>query len=159
VPSNDITANDCFLLLGGIITAVDPNMMFDIDGARHKNKDKLEEWCQFKLLHDMKLGEERTQQHSRFSFELICFSVTSELRTDKKFNRHYELAEIYRPYLEQIDYPIKNSCLRLNEVKISYLDLRTSTFTAKAIATGGVPPLQTVCAVMQADAHIITNKG
>lgn len=157
--SSDITALDAYVTVGKIIQAVDPNMLLDLDGVRHKDRDSLEEWLQFNMLFDNKYAESIRQQHSTFSFQLMCFSLASESRTDKSFVRHMELANIYRPYLEQRDYMINNACLRLKEVKIAYLDLRTSTFTAKGISTGGVPPLQVVCAVLQVDATLIQYKG
>lgn len=157
--NSDVTALDAYVTVGKIIQAVLPDMVMDKDAARHKDKDKIEEWIQFKLLYDAKNPEAITQQYSKFSFELICFSQTSEFRVDKSFIRHMELGNIYRPFLEQRNYMINNACLRLKEVKIAYLDLRTSTFTAKGISTGGVPPLQVVCAVLQVDATLIQNKG
>lgn len=157
--NSDITALDAYVTVGKIIQAVDPTMLMDLDATRHKDRDKTEEWIQFKLLFDYKHPESIRQQYSSFSFELVCFSQTSENRNDKSFVRHMELANIYRPFLEQRDYMINNACLRLKEVKIAYLDLRTSTFTAKGISTGGVPPLQVVCAVLQVDATLIQYKG
>ena len=138
------------------ITSVDSQMLCIIKGLETPTINDAEEWLQFEMLASMPNSSRKENFYEDFSFQLICYTRQANLRQDKKFGRHYELAKIYKPYLHLVNYQIKNACIRFKEAKISYLDLRTATFTAKAISTGGTPPLDTLCAVILSESYIDT---
>lgn len=139
----------------GLVTPV-PKML--IKGLEAPSLEGMDEWLAYEMLLADPHVARRIQHEETYHFQLTCFTVDSVRRSDGKIGRQYELASIYRPLLHQQDYMLKNTCIRFKECKISFLDLRTATFTAQAIATGGVPPLQTQSAVLLLEATIITNK-
>lgn len=138
------------------LVAPTPKML--IKGLELPSLEGMDEWLAFEmLLADPQIAR-RIQLEEVYSFQLTCFTVDASRRSDGKVGRQYELGSIYRALLHQQDYMLKNTCIRFRECSIAFLDLRTATFTAQAIATGGVPPLQTQSAVLRVEAYIITNK-
>jgi hypothetical protein len=152
------TDSEIFLKMASIIKAVIPNMTLVLKGMEQPSIETVEEWLQFEMLASRPHVARRVNFYQHYSFQLIAFSLQSNLRSDKKANRHYELADAYKPHLHLVNYQIKSSCILFEEAKISYLDLRTATFTAKSISTGGTPSLDTLCAVILVDAKIDTPK-
>ena len=139
----------------GLVTPA-PKLL--IKGLETPSLEGVEEWLAYEMLLVDAMEARRVQHEETYYFQLTCFTVDSARRADGKIGRHYELASIYKPLLHQQDYTIENTCIRFKECRISFLDLRTATFTAQAIATGGVPPLQTQSAVLLIEATIITKK-
>lgn len=129
-----------------------------IKGIELPTLEGCDEWLAYEMLLADPHVARRVQHEETYYFQLTCFTVDSSRRADGKVGRQYELASIYKPLLHQQDYTLKNTCIRFKECKMTFLDLRTATFTAQAIATGGVPPLQTQSAVLLIEACIITNK-
>ena len=152
---------DVYLYVGSVIQnagliAPAPKML--IKGLEAPSLEGCDEWLAYEMLLADPMAARRIQHEETYYFQLTCFTVDSERRKDSKVGRQYELASIYKPLLHQCDYMLKNTCIRFRECKMAFLDLRTSTFTAQAISTGGVPPLQAQSAVLLIEASIITNK-
>lgn len=139
----------------GLVTPA-PKLL--IKGLEAPSLEGVDEWLAYEMLLADPMVARRIQHEETYHFQLTCFTVDSERRSDGKIGRHYELASIYKPLLHQQDYTIENTCIRFKECRMAFLDLRTATFTAQAIATGGVPPLQTQSAVLLIEASIITMK-
>ncbi len=150
-----------YLFVGNLIKnsgLVTPTPKFLMKGLELPKLEGVEEWLSFELLLEDYTAARRVQHEEKIFFQLICFTVDAVKRSDLKLGRQYELAKIYKPLLHQRNYMIENTCIQFKECKITFLDLRTSTFTAQAIATGGTPPLQTQSAVLLIEASIITPK-
>lgn len=139
----------------GVRTPV-PKMI--LKGIEIPSLEGVDEWIAFELLLQNPYAARRIQREESIHFQLTCFTVDSDRRADKKIGVQYDLANLYKPVLHQRDYMLKNTCIRFKECKMTFLDLRTSTFTAKAISTGGTPPLQTQSAVILSEACIITKR-
>ncbi len=137
---------------------VDPVPQLILKGLELPSIEKADEWLAFEMLLSDTHAARVIQHEETLYFQLTCFTRDAVLRADKLLGRQYALAKIYKPLLHQRDYMLKNTCIRFKECKMTFLDLRTSTFTAQAIATGGTPPLQTQSAVLLIEACIITKK-
>lgn len=152
---------EMYMFIGQLIQQsglVDPVPKMLIKGLELPSLEGVDEWLAYEMLLADPQVARRIQHEETYHFQLTCFTVDSVRRADKKIGRQYELASIYKPLLHQRDYMLKNACIRFKECKMTFLDLRTSTFTAQAIATGGTPPLQTQSGVLLIEASIITNK-
>jgi hypothetical protein len=152
---------DIYLFVAKLIqtaSVVAPAPKLLIKGLELPSLEGMDEWLAYEMLLADPHVARRVQLEETYHFQLTCFTVDATRRSDGKVGRQYELASIYRPLLHQQDYMLKNTCIRFKECKITFLDLRTATFTAQAIATGGVPPLQTQSAVLLIEATIITQK-
>ena len=139
----------------GLLT---PKPKLQVKGIAAPSLEGVDEWLSFQLLLENPHAAQRIQHNETYSFQLTCFTVDAERRADKKVGREFFLSNLYKPMLHQQDYMLENTCIRFKEARIAFLDLRTSTFTARAISTGGTPPLQTQSAVILAEACIITHK-
>ncbi len=152
---------DVYMGILSIVQAVDPTLPIIIKGVDMPALDKVDEFLQFDYLGDMSLPSRVTQINDFHPFQVTCFSRSAFMKQEggaTKFAAHVEMADRYKNILHQRNYPIKNSCIRLGECRISFLDLRTSTFTAKNISTGTTPLLNCQSAVLLVDGRIITNK-
>jgi hypothetical protein len=155
------TIFDIYLGIGKIIQDFDDTIPMVVKGMDTPGLDQVEDWLQFDVLGEFPRASRVAQINEVIPFQLTCFTKAAYSRKESgptSFTRHVELASIYKPLLHQQDFIIKNACIRLEECRISFLDLRTSTFTAKAISTGTTPLLQTQSAVILVDARLITNK-
>jgi hypothetical protein len=135
-----------------------PKLLMQVKGARLIPTEGLDEYLAFELLLQDPRVDRRITHNEQLSFQLTCYSKDMDHRSDKKFGRIYELAALYAPILHQRDHMIESACVRFKECKIAYLDLNTSTFTARSISTGGTPGLHTQSAVILVDATIIMPK-
>lgn len=151
-----VAVNDADVYRGmvTIIKNVITPMTCVIKGLENPSISNVQEWIQFEMLATKPNVARRTNFYQHYAFQLICFSLQANLRDDKRADRHYELADIYKPFLHLATHHIKSSCISFQEARISYLDLRTATFTAKNISTGGTPSLDTLCSVIIAEASI-----
>lgn len=152
---------DIYLFVASLIKNAgvrDPVPKMLLKGLELPSIEGLDEWIAFELLLQNPLAARRIQREETIHFQQTCFTVDSDRRKDKKIAVQYELASLYQPILHQRDYMLKNTCIRFKECKMTFLDLRTSTFTAQGIATGGTPSLQTQSAVILSEASIITKR-
>jgi len=145
---------DVYRGIGNLIKAVDPTRILIIKGIEQPSVDNAPDWLQFEMLSSAPQPTRRSNFYQQYMFQLICFSSKSNSRSDKSIDFHMQMAELYKPLLHLTTHQIKTSCISFHEAKISYLDLRTATFTAKSISTGGTPPLDTMCAVIISEACI-----
>lgn len=152
---------DIYLAMAANVKAVIPTRKLKLKGLDSPDVAGEEDWLQFQMLYTGNIATQRIQRYQVYTFELICYSLCAAFRKSEKptFTGHIEAADLYVPIFNQRDYVIKNSCLRLQECKISFLDLSTSTFTAKSISTGTTPPLQTQSCVILTDATIIQTRN
>lgn len=153
---------DIYLGIGKVIQDFDDKIPMIIKGLDMPDLDKIDEWLQFDILGEFASPVRIAQRNDIVPFQLTCFTRPATSRKESgatSFARHIEMADLYKPLLHQQNFCIKNTCIRLLECRISFLDLRTSTFTAQAISTGTTPTLQTQSAVILFDAKVITNKG
>ncbi len=155
---------DIYMFVGSLIRAHDAPALPEkprkllMKGLEIPTLAGVDEWLSFEMLLSDTHAARRVQHEETLYFQLVCFTVDAVKREDKILGRQYQLANIYKPLLHQRDYMLENTCIRFKECKMTFLDLRTSTFTAQAIATGGTPPLQTQSAVLLIEASIITPK-
>ena len=151
------TVNDIYLGLSKIINEYNPSTILVLQSAPMPVFDGVEEWVSFELLNMIGHPSRKTYANERLMMQLTCYSLDASYRKDKKFSRHYELADDYYNLLNQKDYVIKNTCVRLTECKIVYLDLKSSSDFAKAIYQNS-PPMQTQSAVILVDAIVINER-
>ncbi len=153
---------EIYLFIGKIIDecgVLDPKLILQIKGMEPIPIDTIDDYLAYELLLQDPRIDRRVTHNEQLSFQLTCFAKDRSQRQDKKkIARIYELAALYAPVLHQRDYVLKSACIRFKECKIAFLDLNTSTFTARSISTGGTPGLHTQSAVILVDASIILPK-
>lgn len=137
---------------------ITPKLIMQVKGAPYQTTENVDDYLAFELLLQDARIDRRVTHNEEVSFQLTCYSKDMAHRVDKKYGRQYELAALYAPVLHQMDYQIESACVRFKECKIAFLDLNTSTFTARSISTGGTPGLHTQSAVILVDATIIMPK-
>lgn len=151
------TVNDIYLGIAQIIHAHNPDIRLLLQSAPSPDFDNAQEWLTFELLNMIGMPSRKAYANERIMFQLGCYTVDATYRDDKKISRHYELADEYYQLLNQKDYVIKTTCVRLTECKIVYLDLKSSSDFAKAIYQNS-PPMQTQSAVILVDAIVINER-
>lgn len=152
---------DIYLGIGKVIQDFDDKIPMVIKGLDMPSLGNTEDWLQFDILGEFNRASRIAQVNALYPFQLTCFTKAAYSRKESgptSFTRHVEMADIYKPLLHQQNFCIKNTCIRVEECRISFLDLRSSTFTAQSIATGTTPQLQTQSAVILFDARVLTNK-
>ena len=157
----NLTNFDVFMGVGAIIQAYDTNIPMIIDGMDMPSLESSTKWIKYSYLGNLPRASRVVQINTRFPFELICYSRSAFLKNDgaeTSFVDHIKMADEYSDLLNQKNFQIKNSCIRLEECRISILDLRSATFTAQSISTGTTPLLNCQAAVILVDGRLITNK-
>lgn len=144
----------CLLKVAEAITLIQPTILVDIKGIPAQSKEGLEEWVSIDLLNSMEQPSQ-TLEHSNkhLLFQLTCFSMHAEYRQDRDFVAPWKLSNKFKPVIHRARYSIDTSCLKFQDVKIIYLDLRSSGDYAKELYQSS-PILQTHAVLMTAHAII-----
>lgn len=133
-------------------------LVFRTSGQPMPNLQGVEEWADFKLLSARGIPTRTYIEHRVMILQFMAYSLHSHLRKDHKFAREYELAEIFKPYLNARRYNVNSTCIVVKEIKIDYLDLRAlGDFAAPAKQRS--PETDINSAVMIVEAEIYENKG
>lgn len=151
---------DIYTEMGIIIKAVAPEQKMIIAGVDMPSLEKCKTWVKYDFLGSFPLPSRRFNIVRELMFQITAYSraAFTDDTPDTDFMDYAKLIELYNDALNQQSFCIKNSCIEFQECKIAYLDLRTSTFTAKSISTGGNPSLATQAAVLLVNAYQITPK-
>lgn len=131
-----------------------------IAGVDMPNLEKARTWLKYDFLGSFPLPSRRDAIVRELRFQITAYSRATFTSKDNEavYDEYMKLIEVYNELLNQRSYCVNNSCIEFQECMITYLDLRTSTFTAKAISTGGNPSLATQAAVLLVNAYQITHK-
>lgn len=151
---------EIYLALGKIVQAVDPLIKMQVPGISMPKLEKEVNWIKFEYLGEFGAPARHTQLDRMMPFCITCYSRASYVNEEpsQDFVGYLRLAQLYKELLDAKDYLIKSSCIQFQESRMSLMDLRTATFTAKSISTGTTPSLATQAAVILSNAYLITNK-
>ena len=138
---------ECARLIGQLVQSITDTPLI-LKGTNYPSQE-VEDF----LMYDF-LGYEYTPQHiynehAIFMFQLIVYSLPPEHRIDRQLYPHMKLANVYKQKLQRLRIlPTQiDTCIQINECKISYLDLRNlGEFSPEIRATS--PPLHLMSAVM-----------
>lgn len=140
--------------LAKIIKSVSPSTPLMLKGMSSRDLTAEEEFIVLECLDEREISSQTIINSEKcLFFQLTCYSLHAEFRRDGKFNRPYELAEFYKPIFHRANHKIKNSCVRMHDSRIVYLDLRTAGDSVKISIQANVPS-QLHCCVIQSDAYI-----
>lgn len=131
-----------------------------IAGVDIPNLEKVRTWVKYDFLGSFPVPSRKFNIYREFRFQITAYSRATFTSTDNEavYDEYIKLIEVYNDLLNQQSFCVNNSCIEFQECMITYLDLRTSTFTAKSISTGGNPSLATQAAVLLVNAYQITPK-
>lgn len=133
-------------------------LIFRYSGAPMPNMKGVEEWADWKLLSARDMPTRTYIDKRVLILQLMLYSLHAHLRIDTKGAREYELAAIYKPYLNKVRYNVNSTCIVVKETKIDYLDLRAlGDFAAPAKQRS--PETDISSAVIIVEAEINENKG
>jgi hypothetical protein len=131
-----------------------PNDILVMKGATATPLKDADDWAQFQLLNSFELPLSTTQNsYRRVLLQLSCYSKIQQYRADAKFDAPWTLARKYKCLMHRKNIRIENTCLKIQDSKMIYMDLKASGDYAKEIYQSS-PSLQIHSVVITSTALI-----